>query len=152
MEYARRRGYDALITFDADGQHNPHDIPLLLEKLKDADLVIGIRAINSHEMPYVKRLGNMGLNLFTRIVFGVTSKDSQSGLRAFNRKAIESIRLRTNRYEVSSEILFEARTKNLKIKEVEVHTIYTLYSKGRGTGVLDGFKILWRMLIHNKVH
>ena len=148
LEYARRNGYDVAVTFDADGQHNPKDAIKLISALRDSDLVIGVRHVNRESMPAVKKAGNALLNVLTGLIFGVYSRDSQSGLRAFNRKALEAIRVKANRYEVSSEILFEAKRNGLRISEVEVEAIYTEHSKNRGTGVLDGFKILWRMVIH----
>ncbi|MBD3387371.1 MAG: glycosyltransferase [Candidatus Altiarchaeales archaeon] len=150
FEVSRREGYDRVVTFDADGQHNPEDMDYILESLDTADVVIGVREIHGERMPWVKKMGNTVLNLLTGLVFGVYSRDSQSGFRAFNRKAVKRIRVRANRYEVSSEILYEAKRNGLKVKEVPVEVIYTEHSMSRGTGVLDGFKILWRMIIHNR--
>jgi len=151
LEYARRKGYDQVVTFDADGQHNPKDISKLLKYLGEADVVIGVRVLNPEGMPAVKKLGNGLLNLLTGLIFGVYSKDSQSGLRAFNEKALDEVRVKANRYEVSSEILYEARRKGLKIVEVPVEVIYTKHSIANGTTVVDGFKILWRMLLHQRI-
>ncbi|MFC2162284.1 glycosyltransferase family 2 protein [Candidatus Altiarchaeota archaeon] len=148
LEVARREGFQVAITFDADGQHNPADIAKLLTELDSYDLVIGSRSICKKRMPFVKKVGNFMLNMMTLVFFGVRCTDSQSGLRAFNRKAIESIRVVSNRYEVSSEILYEARKKGLRIGEVPVEVIYTDYSVGKGTSLADGFKILWRIILH----
>ena len=150
LEYARRNNYDQAVTFDADGQHNPKDIQKLLTALQEHDLVVGTRQINPTRMPLVKRLGNKILNLLTAIIFGVSCADTQSGLRALNKKAINTIRIKTNRYEVSSEILFEAQRNKLKIGEVPVEVIYTPHSLSRGTNVKEGIKILWRMIIHDR--
>jgi glycosyltransferase involved in cell wall biosynthesis len=148
LEVARREGYDMLITFDADGQHNPRDVEKLIKALDGCDVAIGVRRIFKERMPFTKRIGNWILNLLTLILFGVKSTDSQSGLRAFNRKAIESIKVKSNRYEVSSEILLEVRQNRLLLKEVPVEVIYTRHSMNKGTRVADGFRILWKMLIH----
>jgi UDP-N-acetylglucosamine---dolichyl-phosphate N-acetylglucosaminyltransferase len=152
FEAARRRGYDRLVTFDSDGQHNPKDVKKLLERLETdgADVVIGARAVNKEAMPLIKQVGNVSLNLLTGLFFGVLCNDSQSGLRAFNRRAIESIKLKANGYEVSSEILYEAKRNGLKVSEVPVEAIYTDHSKRKGTTVSDGFKIMWRMLLHDR--
>ena len=150
FEAGRRGGYDALVTFDSDGQHNPKDVGRLLERLKDADVVIGVRNVHLERMPALKKLGNALLNTLTGVIFGIWCRDTQSGLRAFNRRAIEAISLRANRYEVSSEILYEAKRNGLRIVEVPVEVIYTDHSKGRGTGMVDGFRILWRMVLHQR--
>jgi len=150
FEAGRRGGYDQLVTFDADGQHSPKDVSKLLEGLSGFDVVIGVRGVHPERMPALKKVGNFFLNVLTGIIFGVYCRDSQSGLRAFNRRAIECIHLKANRYEVSSEILYEARRHGLRIREVPVEVIYTKHSRGRGTGVFDGFKILWRMILHHR--
>ncbi len=148
FEVARREDFDILITFDADGQHNPDDIDRLTKVLDDSDVVIGVRSVYKERMPYNKQIGNWFLNLLTYFIFGVMSKDSQSGLRAFNKKAINVINVKSNRYEVSSELLYEARQNDLTISEVPVEVIYTKHSIRNGTNIFDGFKILWRMLLH----
>lgn len=148
LEVARREGYERMVTFDADGQHSPEDIGRLLEELGGCDVVIGVRTVHGERMPLVKKIGNHILNILTAVVFQTYCRDSQSGLRAFNRKAIESLELKANRYEVSSEILYEAGRNGLTVGEVPVDAIYTEHSMSNGTGVKDGFKILWRMLLH----
>jgi len=150
FEAARRGGYERLVTFDADGQHKPSDVERILEALGGSDVVIGVRTVHYERMPFLKKAGNLILNVLTWLVFGVYSNDTQSGLRAFNRKAIESIRLKANRYEVSSEVLYEAARGGLRVAEVPVEVIYTKRSRSRGTGVADGFKILWRMILHRR--
>jgi len=151
LEAARRGGYDRLVTFDADGQHNPEDVLRLIDALGGCDLAIGVRRVYFERMPPVKRFGNFMLNMLTWLIFGVRCGDSQSGLRAFNRKALESVRVRASRYEVSSEILYEASRNRLRVGEVPVEVIYTEHSIRRGTSVVDGFKILWRMILHRRI-
>lgn len=148
LEYARIRGYESIVTFDADGQHDAKDIMEVFGGLEHSDMVIGVRCLNRGNMPVLKRVGNACLNLLTWVFFGVYSKDSQSGLRAFGPSAVKSMELSTNRYEVSSEILFEAKRRGLSICEVPIKAIYTKHSMACGTTVLDGFRILWRMLVH----
>jgi len=140
---ARKLGADRVITFDADGQHDPKAIESLAKALKNADLVIGVR--RHLEIPLHKRVGNFGLNLITCLFSGVIT-DSQSGSRAFNKRALELIRIRSNRYEVSSEIIIQARKRGLRLREVPVKCFYTKYSKARGTTIASGIKIFWRLL------
>lgn len=150
FEAARRWGYDRMVTFDSDGQHDPKDVKRVLGGLGGFDVVIGARKVDFERMPLLKKAGNLFLNGLTGVIFGVFSRDSQSGLRAFNRPAIDAIRLRASRYEVSSEILYEARRNRLRIGEVDVKVIYTDHSRSRGTGIVDGFRIFWRMLLHQR--
>lgn len=140
---ARERGADRVVTFDADGQHDPKAVGRLLDALDGADIVIGIR--QHLGIPLHKRLGNFGLNFITYLLSGAFT-DSQSGSRAFNRRALEAIRIRSDRYEVSSEIIIQAKRLGLRLGSVPVKCFYTGYSKARGTTIASGFRISWRLL------
>ncbi|MFN4133599.1 MAG: glycosyltransferase family 2 protein [Candidatus Hadarchaeales archaeon] len=140
---ARELGADAVVTFDADGQHDPRDVKKLVEELTRADLVIGARKFIG--IPLNKRIGNFALNLFTRLLGGPLI-DSQSGLRAFGTKAIEAIQIKSNRYAVSSEIILQAAMKKLKIKDAQVNCYFTSYSRARGTTIFSGLRIAIELL------
>jgi len=148
FEYAKKNGFDALLTFDADGQHHGEDIWPVLRPIvyKKAEVVIGSRLKNSIGMPWYRRVGIWGLNLFTYFFFWTWTSDSQSGLRAFSRRAIEEINLQSNRMEVSSEFFYEINKKNLKLKEVPIKSIYTDYSLAKGQKNINGFVIIARLI------
>ncbi len=143
LEEARRRGAERVVTFDADGQHDPKAISWLLNALDGADLAIGVRVRGS--MPLHKRVGNFGLDVITHLLGGPFT-DSQSGFRAFNRRALELIRIRSDRYEVSSEIVVQAKGKGLRIRGVPIEAIFTDYSRARGTTIASGFRIFLGLL------
>ncbi len=128
--YARENNFDSLVTFDADGQHEASDIKDLLVEIHkgEADVVVGKRPINSKDVPISRRLANLFANLVTYSFFGVWTNDSQSGLRAFSKKAIEKIEIKTDRMEVSSEFFKEIHHHDLKYKEIDIRAIYTDYS------------------------
>ncbi|MEM2192042.1 MAG: glycosyltransferase family 2 protein [Candidatus Hadarchaeales archaeon] len=134
---------DVVVTFDADGQHDPEDVEKVVAGLDGADLVIGARKFIG--IPLNKRIGNFVLNVFTRLLGG-PFVDSQSGLRAFGAKALKEIQIRSNRYVVSSEIIVQAGMKKLKIKEVPVKCYFTSYSKARGTTIFSGVRIAIELL------
>lgn len=143
-------GAEVILTFDSDGQHSVDDIPKMIAPLfeKKVDVVIGSRLLNPEGMPFVRRFGNWGLNMITFILFNVWTTDSQSGLRGLSRKAARKINIRTNRMEVSSEIIKEIGRNRLKLKEVPIKTIYTDYSLEHGeNSVFNGFKILMKLII-----
>lgn len=140
---ALRRGADCAVTFDADGQHDPREVKKMVEAIDGADLVIGSRQLVN--VPLNKRFGNFMLNLITRLMGGPLL-DSQSGLRAFSRRALEIIKIRSDRYEVSSEIVINARRNGLRIKEVPVKCYFTDYSKARGTTIASGIRIFLRLI------
>jgi glycosyltransferase involved in cell wall biosynthesis len=140
---ARKWGADCAATFDADGQHDPKAVKNLLNALNGADLVIGVR--EHLGIPLHKRVGNFGLNLVTYLFSGVLT-DSQSGSRAFNRRALKVIRIRSDRYEVSSEIIVRAKRRGLRLKEAPVKCFYTKYSKARGTTIASGLRIFLALI------
>ena len=139
---------DVIVTFDADGQHDPQDILNVSKPIinGDADVVVGKR--NFREMPLSKKFGNQIMNMITLIFYGIKVNDSQSGLRAFNRKAAESIMINARDYGVSSEIVGEVKRHNLKFKEVTIKTIYTEYSMTKGTNLSEGLKILTKLIMN----
>jgi len=148
FEYARRQKFDFLLTFDADGQHNPDDIwpvlkPILSGKV---DIVIGSRLKKIKNMPWYRIIGIMGLNLITLAFFWVWTSDSQSGLRAFSRKAIENIEIKSNKMEVSSEFFNEIQRHNLTLVEIPVKSIYTTYSLTKGQKNSNVFRILSKLI------
>lgn len=143
-------GADAILTFDADGQHAPEDVPAVVQQILDglADLVIGTRLADPRGMPVVRRLANTAGNLTTRILFGARVTDSQSGFRAFSRRAAELIRIKTDRMEVSTEIIAEAHRLGLRIAEVPIQSRYTSYSLSKGQSFSMGLRTLGRLIVH----
>jgi glycosyltransferase involved in cell wall biosynthesis len=151
FQYTRLNKFDCLITFDADGQHHPDDIAPVIRPIiqKKADVSIGSRFLTPKgNMPWYRRIGIFGLNLITYALFWVWTTDSQSGLRAFSRKAVDAIRLKTDKMEVSSEFFNEIQAKNLKMVEVPIRSIYTKYSLSKGQKNSNGIKILFRLISH----
>ncbi len=142
-------GADIIVTFDSDGQHHPDDIkkvicPIILKK---ADAVIGTRLKNPKGMPIIRRIGNWGFNIITYLLFGVWTTDSQSGLRAFSGRAAKKINIRTNKMEVSSEIIKEIGQKNIRFVEVPIRAIYTDYSLAHGQSSMNAIKILGKLVL-----
>jgi glycosyltransferase involved in cell wall biosynthesis len=146
IEAALQKKASIIVTFDADGQHHSLDIiPLCIPIIKgDADVVIGKR--NFKEMPFRKKFGNVVMNIITLIFYGKNVEDSQSGLRAFNRKAASLMELHSRDYGVSSEIVGEVSRHHLQLMEVPITTIYTDYSLSKGTNTKVGLKILAKLI------
>jgi len=120
---ARELGASVLVTLDADGQHDPKEIPNVVKPIVEgtADVVIGSRFIDFHgaeEMPFYRRIG---VQLITKLVNGSSKNgvsDAQSGFRAYNGKALERLSFFESGMGASVEILLEARKHDLKISEV----------------------------------
>lgn len=149
LDWAKSQGADIAVTFDSDGQHDPTDIPRLIQPIlnKDADLVIGSRFKKKQSIPADRLILNWFANLTTLVMFGVHSTDSQSGLRAFSKKAMAQIDLKADRMDFSSEILIEAKRHNLKIEEIPIKAIYTDYSRKKGQKNLNAIPVFARILI-----
>lgn len=146
---ARMEGFEYAATCDADGQHTANDLESVVKPILkgEADVVIGSRFIECDgEMPQVKTLGNSFLTALTNVLFGSSVTDSQSGLRAMNRRAIEVMDIYYDDYAVSSEIIKLAAQNHLTIKEVPIATLYEDYHVERGTQVWHGTSIATKMV------
>jgi len=96
-------------------------------------------------MPPIRVFGNWLFNCITYVLFGTWTTDSQSGLRAFSKNAAKKINIKTNRMEVSSEIIKEIGRNKLKFKEVPIKAIYTDYSMMKGQSNLNAFNITFKL-------
>ncbi len=146
---AVRSGADIVVTFDADGQHKPEDVSRMVEPIAAgrADAVIGSRLLDRRKMPLTRRLANWIGNALTWSLFGLWVSDSQSGLRAFSRQAATELEIRTDRMEVSSEIVKEVRRHGWRLAETPIEPVYTEYSLSKGQGFLVGLKTAGRLVL-----
>ncbi|MBI4099493.1 glycosyltransferase family 2 protein [Candidatus Microgenomates bacterium] len=149
-EYAKLVRADFVVTFDSDRQHRAADIKKLLAPLTSgcADVAIGSRLLSrSSDMPWDRLIISYLSNLLTFILYGIRSTDSQSGLRAFNKKALNCITIKTDRMEVSSEFLKEIKRNKLRFREIPIKPIYTQYSRQGGQGNLNSFAVAAKMFL-----
>lgn len=118
------------VTIDGDGQFMPEEIPKLLVPIleKNYDIVIGFR-FEDNKMPSYRKIGNKVLDKMTSIASDLPFRDTQSGFRAYSRKAIEAIEIKTGGFGVDGEILVDAAQKGLKITEEKVTVIYNTGGK-----------------------
>ncbi len=150
VEAAKILGADIVVTMDGDGQHSSEDISPMLNLINQGyDVVLGSRLKNPKGMPWYKIIANHLGNFFTFLIYGLWVTDSQSGFRAYSRKAIELIDTQTDRYEYDSEVIREIKRHNLKYTEVPIKVRYTDYSmsKVNKQGLKNGIKTLIKMLI-----
>ena len=126
---------DIIITLDADGQHNPDDIPKFVEKLNQGyDFVIGQRDLSMY--PFRKRVGNFVLTKVTNIMTRTYVRDTESGFRAFRRRALSYMKLKAERYEIAVEMIKEVGRNRIRSANVPIES--PLYVKG--VTVIDGVK------------
>ena len=149
---AREMDADCLIILDSDGQHDPMDIPKLLEPIisGDADFVIGSRFVEgggSEDMPAYRRLGIKVITAASNLSSDLEIQDTQSGFRAFSKLAIERLRFDAEGMELSLEMLEDAHEKELKIQEVPTLIRYDVPKGSNFTALSHGFTVLaWAML------
>lgn len=151
LAYAEQHGFDWVITMDGDGQHDPNDALRCLEHAitKSSDLLIGSRLMDKKGMSKVKLLGNKGLSIITWLLFGVNVTDSQSGLRVFSEKALNTLEWKSTSYDFCSEMIWRAKQNKLKIDEYPIRAIYTDYSKAKGQNNWNAINIV-RMLLYRR--
>jgi glycosyltransferase involved in cell wall biosynthesis len=113
---------------DADGQHDPEDIPRLIQPILngEADMVNGSRYINGKDRntPFYRRIGQKVLDKVTNLNSGLQVTDTQSGFRAFARNALPIFKFRSNGLAIESEMLVDAANAGLRVKEVEIGVRY----------------------------
>ncbi len=141
--------YDILVTIDADGQHNPDEIPMLIKPILDneADIVNGSRYLNGQdtETPTYRRVGQTVLDTATNIAANIKLTDTQSGFRAFSAESLSHFNLNSDDFSIESDMLIEASKNNLIIKEVEITVRYDVNTT-RANPVIQGLTVLMRIL------
>jgi UDP-N-acetylglucosamine---dolichyl-phosphate N-acetylglucosaminyltransferase len=149
LEYAKRNNFDFALTMDSDGQHDVADIKRALKPLlsNKADVIIGSRLLGQEGMPWDRKIINSLSNLYTYILFRIWTTDSQSGFRAFNKKALQLVKIKTQGMEVSSEFFAEIGKHKLKLKEIPIKVIYTDYSRQKGQSNLNSLNISLKLLL-----
>lgn len=146
---AKRLGADVLITLDADGQHDPDDIPKLLNPILEgsADIVIGSRFMGeSQEIPRYRKAGIKLITKLTEDTAHLGVKDAQSGFRAYNKKAIETLSPTERGMGASIELLVMAAENNLRIKEVPISIRYKGLEPSTHNPIIHGLDLLFTIL------
>jgi len=126
---ALESGYDVVCEMDADGSHQPEELPQLLAALADADLVIGSRWIPGGSIVNWSRgreALSRGGNLYVRALLGIDVHDATSGFRVFRRQALEKIDLRTVRsagYVFQTDLVARTLEAGLSVREVPIEFV-----------------------------
>ena len=94
--WAIERGYDAAVEMDADGSHQPEQLPALLEAARDADLVIGARWVRGGSVvnwPAHRKALSVGANIYTKLMLGLPVNDATGGYRVYRTSALRAMDL-----------------------------------------------------------
>ena len=147
FETAKELDADIMVILDSDGQHDPSYIPEFIKALRTngADVVIGSRFLTKNKLSPIPRYRIVGmkvLNLFTRLVGKVKTTDSQSGYRAYSRRAIEKIKITNPDMGAGSEILTQVKDYNLKLVDIPITVRYDIGGTSSENPVSHGFGVL----------
>ncbi|MBQ1442713.1 MAG: polyprenol monophosphomannose synthase [Renibacterium sp.] len=134
-------GYDVLVEMDADGSHQPEQLPLLLDAVEQgADLVLGSRWVPGGKVvnwPLHRKLISRGGSLYSRILLGVRYRDITGGYRAFRRETLEQIDLTkvdSVGYGFQVDMLWRAAQLGLKIVEVPITFVEREFGASKMSG------------------
>lgn len=152
IDFARKKGAEYFVTFDADGQHDAEDIVGMYEtaKGKNSDIIFGSRFL-----PGAKTNVSLSRSLILNIaryinyfVSGILLSDAYNGLRLFNRQTASQIRLTENKMAHATQIQMLIAKSKLKYDEFPVSIQYNSYTKNKGLRNLDGLKIFFEIFLY----
>ena len=155
IDFAIKKGAKYIVTFDADGQHNPKEIERLLKPVASDrfDVALGSRFLRKESnTPWIRRVVLKMGAFFIWVMYGIKLTDSHNGFRVFSRNAAMKIQITSDRMEHASQIVEEIHKKKLKYKEVPVTITYSDYSKAKGQSGWNSIRIAFRMLFRKLTH
>jgi dolichol-phosphate mannosyltransferase len=151
--WALERGYDLVLEMDADFSHDPRDLPALLEKAREADLVLGSRYVpggGTVNWGLGRRLVSRGGSLYARAILGVSVRDLTGGFKCFRREVLQAIDLSSvecSGYAFQIELTYRALLKGLAVTEIPI--VFTDRRVGRSKMsrriVLEAMWKVWTM-------
>jgi glycosyltransferase involved in cell wall biosynthesis len=126
LQYFAGSDAEFAVLLDADGQHDPAEIPRLLQAAREtgAAIVIGTRMGQRRDMPLVRWLTNRFTSWITGSLARQTIPDSQCGFRVLRRPVLADLTLAEGRFETETEMLIQAGRAGHKIVSIPVRTIY----------------------------
>jgi glycosyltransferase involved in cell wall biosynthesis len=124
FEWALKHDYQTVVTLDADGQHDPADIPKFLDAYKTGtwDLIIGQRDFG--QMPFPRGYTNPFGSWLLSLALDQRIYDNQSGFRLHDRRLLENLDLTTTGFELEVEVIIQAVCQEMRIGWVDIRTIY----------------------------
>lgn len=126
---ALERGYDVVGEMDADGSHQPEQLPALISALPGADLVIGSRWVSGGSVvnwPLSRKVLSVGGNLYARLLLGIPLRDITAGYRLFRRTTLEAIDLtsvESSGYIFQTEMAYRTLRAGLRVVEVPIEFV-----------------------------
>jgi dolichol-phosphate mannosyltransferase len=136
------RGYDVLVEMDADGSHQPEQLPRLLDALQDADLVLGSRWVKGGSVvdwPKSRMALSRGGNTYVRLSLGLGLHDATGGFRAFRREVLEGIDLTSvasHGYCFQVDLVWRALTNGARVVEVPIDFVERIHGSSKMSGAI----------------
>lgn len=151
IEAARSLGARIVVTLDADEQHDPRDIPAMIEPLMSdlVDVVFANRFGRKNNIPFIRRLFNMVGNVVTLLATGKWVRDSQCGYKAFGPTALKEVDVKMSGFEFCTEIVREAAQHRWRIAEVPVKVLYSAYTLAKGQSFANGMRTAFKILLRS---
>ena len=145
IDYAIRRGAEAIVTFDADGQHNCDDIPALVAALADSDVALGSRFLGKQiEGATARRKALLRTaTMVSNSLSGMKLTDAHCGFRAIRAAVVPKLRIQQDRMAHASELLRKIHTSGVRVVEVPTTVRYTEHSMSKGQGGVQAVRILF---------
>jgi len=152
FDWALGRGYDVMVEMDADGSHDPAELPAMLAALADADLVVGSRWVPGgtvRNWPRSREILSRGGNTYARIMLRLSTHDATGGYRAYRAATLRRIGLnevRSQGYCFQIELTLRTARAGLTIAEVPI----TFTERARGTSKMSRAIVaeaLWRVTV-----
>jgi len=147
---ALARGYDVVGEMDADGSHQPEQLPRLLSALEHADLVIGSRWVPGGSVvnwPLSRKVLSVGGNLYARLLLGMPLRDITAGYRLFRRSTLETIDLgsvESAGYIFQTDLAFRTLRAGLRVVEVPIQFVERVRGQSKMSRDV-AFESLWRI-------
>ena len=136
---------EAVVTFDADGQHSIEDAKAFAKEiiLCDEEIIFGSRFIrNKANIPFIKKIVLSIVVMFTNRLSRINLSDAHNGLKAIKKDSLKKIDITIDGFGFESQIIHQVSKKNITYKEMPTNTIYTSYSKNKGQKLINGLIIL----------
>ena len=151
LREAIKDGFSHALTIDADGQHFPEDIPVLMEASKSnpGSIIIGCRNLTSENMPRGNTFANRFSNFWFRLQTGQRIDDTQSGFRIYPLGSIHGMGLVTSRYESELELMVFAAWHGVRIQGVPVRVLYQ--PEGERVSHFRPFRDFFRISVLNTI-
>lgn len=147
FDFAVERDFEAVLTIDADGQHDPAFAPAMIRALDNADIVVGTREIGGRSVPLHRRIANLISSAATRAVSGAQIHDSQSGYRAIRTEVLRNVNARGSRYEYEMDFIILAARRGYRVAGVPISTVYGTATPSNFRAIRDAvrvLRVLWR--------